>query len=534
MQSRIILLLVACGIPFTNSATTTVYPGSGTLSRAISDAAPGEVLLLEDGTYTAADGAPISTADAAASAIRVDRPLTIRAKNLHMAVVDGEGKRGVMLISATAKEMTIEGLHITGGYTNSFDGDGAGVKWAYGNVMLRSNKFSMNQANLGACHLYVSTDIAMSSACECVDYSELYNNTFESVSWTISNSVSGDYAGDCRSGLMTSINAAVRNRCVTLGMWTTPNPSSTPPTTFTGCRFKCDAGTYGASESLTESSCTDTCPIGHFCTQGSSAPGPCPKDSYMDATGATTCIRCPAFAETTGTGATSIAMCKCSKGFYADFIYKAADDAGSMVCSACPEGSTTITAGATSVEQCICQQGRFLSIHIDDATCPQCKDELAWSTTIVAGATSVEACDCIEGYYLEANATSRSCVACDLLLMDCSIPGITLANMPIKPGGWRLSNSTSIVRECFNPDACVGNPGVAGSNATQRRRLSAGASTSTAGDDLCAPGHAGFLCGTCGTDWCDAFDAPSRSPQLSLPSHTRLRHGSLMCAEASA
>ena len=94
--------------------------------------------------------------------------------------------------------------------------------------------------------------------------------------------------------------------------------------------------------------------------------------------------------------------------------------------------------------------------------------------------------------------------------MDCSIPGITLANMPIKPGGWRMSNATSSVYECFNPDACVGNPGVMGSNATQSRRrlsagdgrrLSAGDGVSTAGDALCALGHTGFLCGTCLENW---------------------------------
>ena len=91
---------------------------------------------------------------------------------------------------------------------------------------------------------------------------------------------------------------------------------------------------------------------------------------------------------------------------------------------------------------------------------------------------------------------------CDPALMDCSIPGITLANMPIKPGGWRLNNASSMVYECFNPDACTGNAGVAGSNATQiRRQLSLGADISTAGNDLCAPGHTGFLCGACIEDW---------------------------------
>ena len=178
-----------------------------------------------------------------------------------------------------------------------------------------------------------------------------------------------------------------------------------------------------------------------------------------------------------------------------------------MVCSACPDGSTTSAAGATSVDQCICQEGRFLSLAADGGTvtCTRCKDALEFSTTLEVGATSVEACSCLEGYYLESNATSRTCVACDTTVMDCSIPGITVATMPIRSGAWRMSNDTTRVYSCFNPGAC--DPAVTtADNATRRRRLDTAAQggSSTAGDALCAPGHTGFLCGTCAPDWCAA------------------------------
>ena len=113
---------------------------------------------------------------------------------------------------------------------------------------------------------------------------------------------------------------------------------------------------------------------------------------------------------------------------------------------------------------------------------------------------------------------------CDTTKMDCSIPGITLANMPIKAGGWRFGNSTSDIVACFNPDACPGNDGIlttlslSGTNASnssantsasvRRRRLNTDpASIDTSGDALCAPGHTGMLCGACKANWYGYSDA---------------------------
>ena len=72
--------------------------------------------------------------------------------------------------------------------------------------------------------------------------------------------------------------------------------------------------------------------------------------------------------------------------------------------------------------------------------------------------------------------------------------------MPIKSGGWRLGNDTATVYECFNPDACVP-PDDNRTGSASRRRLTVLSDVTTAGDNLCAPGHTGFLCATCQDNW---------------------------------
>jgi hypothetical protein len=214
----------------------------------------------------------------------------------------------------------------------------------------------------------------------------------------------------------------------------------------------------------------------------------------MPTTGASVCLSCPAFATTATAGATSIAACKCGKGYFSS-----TDTSGAIICSACPEGSTTATAGASSVGRCTCQAGNFLDTNAATgaSSCVQCKDILPFSTSLVVGAMSMEVCQCLVGYFMERNETTKTCRACDTTLMNCSIPGITLANMPIRAGGWRLGENTSTITRCFNKGACVGAADLAAVGAVSRRRLG----IATAGDALCAPGHQGFLCGVCVAGW---------------------------------
>ena len=50
-----------------------------------------------------------------------------------------------------------------------------------------------------------------------------------------------------------------------------------------GARHACPAGTYGASEKETSSTCTATCKAGAYCPAGSSTETPCPAGTYCPA-----------------------------------------------------------------------------------------------------------------------------------------------------------------------------------------------------------------------------------------------------------
>lgn len=231
---------------------------------------------------------------------------------------------------------------------------------------------------------------------------------------------------------------------------------------------------------------------------------------------------------------------------------------GTIVCSACPAGSYASTVGASECQPALighyaslgataprkCAIGRYGSTvgRTDD----QCSGACAKGHYCAAGSFVPNPPACATGFFLasgDANSTSSTCAPCNPLVMDCSIPGVTLANMPIKAGGWRLTGNTSNVITCLNPSACAGNQGIlktinepttnatvndstataSSSTANNRRKARDGAGLDsppsqsptpsppppslsqptpsqpdvTAADALCAKGHTGFLCGVC-------------------------------------
>ena len=85
---------------------------------------------------------------------------------------------------------------------------------------------------------------------------------------------------------------------------------------------------------------------------------------------------------------------------------------------------------------------------------------------------------CAAGTFADATG---ACVACSKQL-DCSSSGRTLANLPIKPGGYRFDETTEIVRECI-----MGERACPGGNST--------------GNALCARGYEGPLCAVCSEDF---------------------------------
>ncbi|MCQ4634583.1 nitrous oxidase accessory protein [Shinella sp. BE166] len=91
------------------AAERAVAPGTGSLAAAIAGAAPGDVLVLDDGVY--------------AGPVVIDRSLTISGPR--SALLDGQGRGSVMTISAA--DVTLTGFTVTGSGRVNQDLD-AGVK----------------------------------------------------------------------------------------------------------------------------------------------------------------------------------------------------------------------------------------------------------------------------------------------------------------------------------------------------------------------------------------------------------------------
>ena len=269
----------------------------------------------------------------------------------------------------------------------------------------------------------------------------------------------------------------------------------------------CPSGSF--SEGVGSTSCTQ-CPQGtHLPTSATSCvsclPGsfnnelglaadlcaPCPSGSFSEGVGSTSCELCPQGTHLpTSVVGVSIASCAaCAPGSYGSTLGLATD-----ACTLCPAGKFSEELSSISCSEC--PAGAYCPEGAVEARA--CREQIPYSTTINAGITSIDGCFCAVGYYLGGNGTSRECVQCDSI-MDCSIVGNTLAELPILPGGWRFSPESTVIWTCHNEAACD-NTLVVQATATNstRRRLQ---STPTFGDALCAEGHRGFLCGTCIENW---------------------------------
>ncbi len=93
------------------AAEVHVEPGAGTLATAIEGAAPGDVLVLSGGAYL--------------GPVTIDRALTLQGDG--SATIDGQGQGSV--ITVTADDVVLTGLHVTGSGTNNQAID-SGIKWS--------------------------------------------------------------------------------------------------------------------------------------------------------------------------------------------------------------------------------------------------------------------------------------------------------------------------------------------------------------------------------------------------------------------
>ena len=117
-------------------------------------------------------------------------------------------------------------------------------------------------------------------------------------------------------------------------------------------------------------------------------------------------------------------------------------------------------------------------------TCPTPR-----STSLQLGSPLLEMCVCPDSYFMMPNETLNTCEPCsgmhdipwdateDVFGTNCTYYGVNLYNIPTRQGFWRQSNVSRFVRRCLLEDNCPGG--------------------TTAGDEVCAIGQMGPMCGVC-------------------------------------
>ncbi|CAM9270334.1 unnamed protein product [Chrysoparadoxa australica] len=100
---------------------------------------------------------------------------------------------------------------------------------------------------------------------------------------------------------------------------------------------------------------------------------------------------------------------------------------------------------------------------------------------------------CVVGqFWDEAEAECRSCFDIDIGgSLNCQAANVTTRNLPLNPGFWRESTASTVIRECFATDSCIGGSSVADVNEY--------CSTAYAGPycSVCEPGYAKGIAGRC-------------------------------------
>jgi hypothetical protein len=132
----------------------------------------------------------------------------------------------------------------------------------------------------------------------------------------------------------------------------------------------------------------------------------------------------------------------------------------------CNSGETLM---GTSCEPC--EKGKWKS-SIGVTSCSRCEDTLKGAITERLGSTSVSSCICPPRTYDDGKG---SCVPIEEG-MSADLSGMTLSSLTLEEGFWRTDATSSDVRPCNTPDACVG-----------------GNDTST----MCRDGHTGPYCALC-------------------------------------
>jgi len=198
---------------------------------------------------------------------------------------------------------------------------------------------------------------------------------------------------------------------------------------------------------------------------------PCEAGKFNNEAESDSCSVCPAN-ERSDEGSTS---CTCIDSFVRD--------PDNSLC-VCPAGTTGV---GTLCEPC--PIGTYKD-KLGNVACETCEAVVTGSTTVLISnstlATSEVQCVCEAGYFkYPADEESPTeglpyCAKIDSLKVpegvDSTTAGVNVTNLPVLPSFWRTTRTSTDVRHCFSPEACLGGPDP---------------------EQSCAEGHTGAYCGVC-------------------------------------
>ncbi|GMH88080.1 hypothetical protein TL16_g11053, partial [Triparma laevis f. inornata] len=239
--------------------------------------------------------------------------------------------------------------------------------------------------------------------------------------------------------------------------------------------------------------CED-CQEGGHSPAGSSACEQCLTGKYFDED-ENKCEKCPVNTHSVS-GATTLENCE-----VCDVSAGEWSNEGAGYCERCPQyevynmeklececldtfmrgvnGKCTCKVGETLMgTKCeLCEKVKWKGVE-GVVSCNYCKEMLEGSTTKSLGSVTNSSCVCPAGKFNNMHGKCEDVMEG----IDAVTPGMTLADMEIRPEYWRTSPTSIDVRECPVPEACVG-----GNRSDE--------------NGLCLEGHSGPYCNLCVDGW---------------------------------
>ena len=294
---------------------------------AFTGAADGDVLLLQDGTYTG-HGEVSENPPYTRSAILTlgSKGITLRAENPHQAILDGQFERvglNIFLASSTLNHgpiVVLDGLSITRGDAGVFatgSGGGIAIQGNGGRVEILNCRIYSNAAQGGGgirvwsqtsswfkvaiINTIFFANLGGVSALDCSAHFGDYPIFLQNVAFYNHSTVDRFN----RSRPIVSAAPGTLNFSCPLGQWMSRDGAVYK--NFEGCLYDCLPGTYGASPFLRLPDECTACPSGKTSLAGAAGVDACscPATSYDDGDA---CVTCPVSVNCTAVGVTLAAL----------------------------------------------------------------------------------------------------------------------------------------------------------------------------------------------------------------------------------